>query len=250
VFLGERALIESESGRFTLTGPEGRHATTVRRLAVGERVDVTDGAGLVGRCEVVGVRTGELDLAVVARRVELAPRCRVVVVQAILKGDRSELAVELMTEVGVDEIAPWAAERCVARWRPERADKALAKWRSTAREAGKQSRRAWFPVVTGPVGITEVLGLVAGARLALLLDPAAERQLADVELPHEGEIVLIVGPEGGVSESEAAEVASAGALPVRLGPTVLRGSTVGAVAGALVLNGCGRWKDARGRDSS
>ena len=244
VFLGERAQLES--GRFTLTGPEGRHATTVRRLAVGEPVDVTDGAGLLVRCEVAGVRAGELDLAVVARHAEPEPRCRVVVVQAILKGDRGELAVELMTEVGVDEIVPWAAQRCIARWRPDRADKALARWRSTAREAGKQSRRARFPVVTGQADNSEVLARVAGASLALLLDPDAERRLADVDLPRNGEIALIVGPEGGVSESETADLVGGGALPVRLGPSVLRGSTAGAVAGALVLSGCGRWERAAG----
>lgn len=247
VFLAERAQLESN--RFTLTGAEGRHATTVRRLAAGERVDVTDGDGLLAHCEVVGVRAGELDLAVVARRAEPAPGCRVVVVQAILKGDRGELAVELMTEVGVDEIVPWAAQRCVAQWRPDRADKALARWRSTAREAGKQSRRARFPVVTGQADSKQALARVAGATVALLLDPAAERRLADVQLPREGEregeIVLIVGPEGGISENETADLVGVGALPVRLGPSVLRGSTAGAVASALVLSGCGRWEGAR-----
>ncbi|HEX9030254.1 MAG TPA: RsmE family RNA methyltransferase, partial [Streptosporangiaceae bacterium] len=104
-----------ESDRITLAGPEGRHATTVRRLAPGERVDVTDGAGLLARCEVLAARPGqgELDLLVLERRAEAEPACRVVVVQAIVKGDRGELAVELMTEAGVDEIVPWAAERCV-----------------------------------------------------------------------------------------------------------------------------------------
>lgn len=243
VFLGDRAQLESD--RFALTGPEGRHATTVRRLAVGELVDVTDGDGLLARCEVAGVRPGELELAVIARRAEPEPDCRVVVVQAILKGDRGELAVELMTEVGVDEIVPWAAQRCVARWPPDRADKALARWRSTAREAAKQSRRARFPVVAEQAETAAVLArAIAAARagLVLLLDPAAERRLGEIELPLKGEIVLIVGPEGGVSEAESADLEAAGALPVRLGPTVLRGSTAGAVAGALVLSGCGRWQ--------
>ena len=246
VFLAERAQLESD--RFALTGPEGRHATTVRRLAVGERVDVTDGDGLLAQCEVVGVRPGELDLTVIARHAEPVPRCRVVVVQAILKGDRGELAVELMTEVGIDEIVPWAAKRCVAKWRPDRQDKALARWRSTAREAAKQSRRARFPLVTEQAETAAVLARVARlggaarAGVALLLDPAAERRLADVELPSDREITLIVGPEGGLSETETAELVAAGAQPVRLGPSVLRGSTAGAIAGALVLSGCGRWR--------
>ena len=239
VFLCDRAEVKSD--RFTLAGPEGRHATIVRRLTAGERVDVTDGAGLLASCEIVGVRPGELDLAVRARQFEPEPRCRVVVVQAILKGDRGELAVELMTEVGVDEIVPWAAERCVARWRGDKQDKALSRWRSTAREAGKQSRRARFPAVAELARTAEVAGRVAGSALAVLLDPAAERQLADARLPAEGDIVLIVGPEGGLSDTESAELVGAGALTARLGPSVLRGSTAGAVAAALVLSASGRW---------
>lgn len=248
MFLGDRAQLERD--RFSLTGPEGRHATTVRRLAVGERVDVTDGDGLSARCEVVGVRPGELELAVLARHVEADPACRVIVVQAILKGDRGELAVELMTEVGVDEIVPWAAQRCIARWRPGREDKALAKWRSTAREAAKQSRRVRFPVVTeqaDTAGVVARLAALSRTGLVLLLDPGASRRLADIDLPRDGEIALIVGPEGGISDSEESELVAAGALPVRIGPSVLRGSTAGAVAGALVLSGCGRWQDPNSR---
>jgi 16S rRNA (uracil1498-N3)-methyltransferase len=232
-----------ESERFTLTGAEGRHATTVRRLAAGERVDVTDGSGRLARCEVVGVRPGELDLVVRARLAEPAPRCRIVVVQAVLKGDRGELAVELMTEVGVDEMVPWAAERCVARWRPDRQDKALSRWRSTAREAAKQSRRARFPVVTEQAATAEVARRVSGASAALLLDPTADCQLAGAPLPSDGEIMLIVGPEGGLTDAESATFAAAGAVPMRLGPSILRASTAGAVAGALVLSASGRWNE-------
>jgi 16S rRNA (uracil1498-N3)-methyltransferase len=242
VFICDRAAIGA--GRITLAGAEGRHATTVRRLAPGERVDLTDGAGLLAECEVIAARpgAGELDLAVLARRLEPEPACRLTVVQAILKGDRGELAVELMTEVGVDTIVPWPAERCVARWRPEREEKALSRWRSSAREAAKQARRSRFPEITGPKRTTDVLERVGGAALALLLDPQAARSLTEVRLPRAGEIVLVVGPEGGVSPRESAELTAAGAIPARLGPSVLRGSTAGAVAGALVLSGCGRWE--------
>lgn len=227
---------------FTLTGPEGRHATTVRRLAPGERVDVTDGAGLLAECVVVAARRGELDLAVLARRREPEPACRVTVVQAILKGDRGELAVELQTEVGVDVIVPWAAEHCVARWLPDREDRAVERWRSSAREAAKQSRRSRFPVVTRQAGTAGAVSDVVGpAALAVLLDPAAKTRLADLPLPSEGDIVLVVGPEGGVSRSELARLTDAGAVLARIGPSVLRGSTAGAVAAALVLNRAGRW---------
>ena len=245
------------SERIVLTGAEGRHATTVRRLAPGERVDLTDGAGLLAECVVVAARPGELDLTVLARRSEPEPSRRVVVVQAILKGDRGELAVELMTEVGVDAIVPWAAERCVARWRPDRADRALSRWRSTAREAAKQSRRLRFPELAEQAQTAQVVDLVTAADLAVLLDPAAADSLATVLLPLCGEepqrlpdalpsrschdVVLIVGPEGGISQAESAALIAAGAAPARLGPSVLRGSTAGAVAGALVLSRCGRW---------
>ena len=212
-------------------------------MAPGERVDLTDGAGLLAECEVVAARpgSGELDLAVLARRTEPEPRCLVTVVQAIVKGDGGELAAELMTEVGVDTIVPWAAERSVARWRPGREAKALGRWRTTAREAAKQSRRSRFPLVTAQARTADVLERVRQAALAVAVDPAADTALAAVALPAAGEIVVVVGPEGGISPRERADLTAAGAATARLGPTILRGSTAGAIAAALVLSRCGRW---------
>jgi 16S rRNA (uracil1498-N3)-methyltransferase len=227
-----------------LAGAEGRHAGTVRRLAPGERLDLTDGAGTLAECRVTAVRPGIVELAVLERRTEPPPAPRLVVIQAIPKGDRAELAVETMTEVGVDVIVPWAAERCVAVWRGERADKGAARWRSTAVAAAKQSRRAWFPEVTPLASTADVVGRVGQARLALLLDPEAPEPLFALAASAGagvGEIVLIVGPEGGVAPGEAELLADAGSIGARLGPTVLRASTAGAVAGALVLSASGRW---------
>jgi 16S rRNA (uracil1498-N3)-methyltransferase len=236
----------------TLAGAEGRHATTVRRLMTGERVDITDGAGTMAECVVVTARAGVLELKVLARQAEPAPQPRLVVVQAIPKGDRGEQAVETMTEVGVDVIVPWSAERCVVRWRDDRAAKGVARWRSTAVAAAKQSRRSWFPEVTEVAGTAAVAGLVRGARLALLLDPDAAVALAgrgpagaagrpDVAVPDGGDIILLVGPEGGISPPESGLLTEAGAVGARLGPTVLRASSAGAVAAALVLSAAGRW---------
>jgi 16S rRNA (uracil1498-N3)-methyltransferase len=227
-----------------LAGAEGRHAGTVRRLAPGERLDLTDGAGTLAECRVTAVRPGTVELAVLDRRTEPPPVPPLVVIQAIPKGDRAELAVETMTEVGVDVIVPWAAERCVAVWRGERADKGVARWRSTAVAAAKQSRRAWFPEVTPLASTADVAGRVGRARLALLLDPEAPEPLAVLAASAGsgvGEVVLIVGPEGGVASGEAELLAGAGATGARLGPTVLRASTAGAVAAALVLSASGRW---------
>ncbi len=213
----------------------------MRRLSVGERADVTDGAGAVAECVVTGARAGVVELAVLARREEPRGEPRIVVVQAIPKGDRGELAVEIMTEVGVDAVVAWQAERCVARWRGDRAAKALARWRATAREAAKQSRRAWIPEVTGPEVMPAIAHRVAAADRAILLDPDAPTALSHIRLPDHGEIVVIVGPEGGVSAAEADSAAGAGAVRARLGPTVLRSSSAGAVAAVLALAGSGRW---------
>lgn len=239
VFLAERAALERES--FTLRGPEGRHAATVRRLSVGERADLADGEGTIAECVVTGVRPAEVEFKVLARRAVPAGEPRIVVIQAIPKAERGELAVEIMTEVGVDAMVAWEAERCVARWRGDRAAKALARWQATAREAAKQSRRAWIPEVTGPEATPAVASRVAAASLAILLDPGAAEALGSIPLPALGEIVVIVGPEGGVSPAETDSLTTAGAVTARLGPTVLRSSSAGAVAVALTLSRTPRW---------
>ncbi|MFY9892002.1 MAG: 16S rRNA (uracil(1498)-N(3))-methyltransferase [Streptosporangiaceae bacterium] len=227
--------------RLTLRGQEGRHASTVRRLTAGERADLTDGAGMVAECVVDAARPGELELTVLSRRTEPRPRPQLVVLQAIPKGDRGELAVELLTEVGADVIVPWAAERCVAVWRGERAAKSRARWSSAAEQAAKQSRRIWFPEVTEQAGLAAATSRIAAADSAILLDPDAQVPVTGVPLPADGEIVLIVGPEGGIAPREDEAFRAAGAVPARLGPTVLRASTAGVVAAATVLSRSGRW---------
>ncbi|MDQ6650732.1 MAG: 16S rRNA (uracil(1498)-N(3))-methyltransferase [Actinomycetota bacterium] len=240
VFLVDAADLRAD--RVTLAGAEGRHAAAVRRLGVGERVDLSDGAGTLAECTVLAARRDELDLAVAVRRVVAASEPRLVVVQALAKGDRGELAVELLTEVGADEIVPWAADRSVARWSGERGEKALARWRSTAREAAKQSRRAWLPDIPVMAGTDEVCDRLRGAALAIVLHGAATAPLAGVRLPTAGEVVLVVGPEGGVSEAELAAFAAAGARSLRLGRTVLRTSSAGVVAASVLLAGGPAWR--------
>jgi 16S rRNA (uracil1498-N3)-methyltransferase len=225
-----------------LSGAEGRHAATVRRLAPGERVDVTDGAGQLAECVVSQVRPGVLQLAIQARRAQPPAAPALVVVQALAKGDRGQLAVELLTETGADVIVPWAAQRSVTRWRGERGERALARWRATAQEAAKQARRAWFPVVTPLADGPGVARLVRSAPLAVLLDPGAGTALAALPMPDQGKVVVIVGPEGGVSPAEASALAAAGAVGGHLGPTVLRTSTAGAVAVSVLLSRSSRWR--------
>lgn len=242
VFLVGPAALDGSPSRITLDGPEGRHAVSVRRLQPGEEVVLTDGAGQGAYGRVAAVRgKDELDVDVDGVRVEDEPSPRITVVQALPKGDRGELAVETMTEAGVDAIVPWAAGRCVTQWRGERGAKSLAKWRSTAREAAKQARRLRFPSVAELVTTRQVAALLGGAQFAGVLHEEGSAALAAAPLPSAGSLVLVVGPEGGVAPEELAAFAEAGALAYRLGPTVLRTSTAGVAATALLLTRTGRW---------
>jgi 16S rRNA (uracil1498-N3)-methyltransferase len=223
----------------TVDGAEAHHAVAVRRLGVGEPVLLTDGAGQVAECEVTATGKARLDVVVRSLSSVPAPVPEVVVVQALPKGDRGELAVELLTEVGVARIVPWAAERSVAVWRGDRAAKSLAKWQATAREAAKQARRAWFPEVASLASTEEVAALAAGAPLALVLHEEATEPLPAV-VPDR--VVLVVGPEGGLAPDELAGFADAGARTVRLGAEVLRTSTAGVAAVSALLSRTPRWR--------
>lgn len=224
----------------TVEGDEAHHAVAVRRLGVGESVVLTDGAGssLVGAV----ASTGKRVFTVTVRSVETAPAPApaITVVQAIPKGDRGELAVEVLTEIGVARIVPWAAARSVAVWKGERAEKSLARWRSTAREAAKQSRRVWFPEVSPVMSTSQVAALLSGAT-SVVLHEEASTPLAAVPVPASGEVVVVVGPEGGVTAEEVAAFEAAGAVAVKLGSEVLRTSTAGVAAVSALLSRTPRW---------
>jgi 16S rRNA (uracil1498-N3)-methyltransferase len=229
------------AGTVTLTGPEGHHAAAVRRLRPGERADVSDGAGTLAEGVVTAVARDSVTLAVHAVHAVPAPDPRITVVQALPKGDRGELAVELMTEIGVDSVIAWSAERCVTRWHGDRGTRSLGKWQSTAREATKQSRRPWLPEITGPATLADITKRASAATQAIVLEADAPAKLSTLALPDSGEIILIVGPEGGISPTERTTLSAAGAVEARLGPTVLRTSTAGAAAAAILMTRTARW---------
>ncbi len=223
-------------GEVLVDGSEGHHAVAVRRLRAGERVLVADGSGGGVRGEVVEATKAGLRVRVTELLAEDARPVRLVVAQALAKGDRAELAVEMLTEVGVDEVVPWQASRSVARWSPDRVERGLARWRSTAREAAKQSRRLRVPAVTEPVSTRALAARLAASDLALVLHEDASGPIAQVPLPASGEVVVVVGPEGGISPEELAAFEEAGARTVRVADHVLRTSTAGVVALAALLN--------------
>ena len=234
-------------------GDEGFHAATVRRIRIGEELILGDGTGYLARCVVEETARDGLR-ARVADRWQVTPATPpVTVVQALPKTERSELAIELATEAGADAFVPWRAARCVARWDGARAEKGLRRWRAVARAASQQSRRAYVPTVDGLLSTaalaTRVGEEVASGGLVLALHESAQGPLTDLSLAQAKSVMLVVGPEGGIAPDELAALVDAGAIAVRLGPTVLRTSTAAAVAlGALgVLTP--RWSGSKEVDS-
>jgi len=226
-----------------LAGDEGRHAARVQRIKPGETVYIADGRGTRLTCQVRSVLDDGLKLTVERRESAPVPRPRLVVVQALPKGERGELAVEVLTELGADEIVPWAAARCIVQWHGARGEKALEKWRRTAREAAKQSRRSWVPAVPALHTTAQVAARLAAAA-GLVLHEDAPASMAQVPLPAPGpdaELVVVVGPEGGIAPVELEAFETAGAGVVRLGDSVLRTSTAGAAAVAALSLRMGRW---------
>jgi 16S rRNA (uracil1498-N3)-methyltransferase len=225
-----------------LTGSEAHHAATVKRLAVGESVLLSDGRGGLARARAASVGRDRVVFDVLGRTAHPLPEPRFVVVQALPKGERADLAVEALTELGVDEILPWSATRSISQWRgPDRIERGLAKWRRTALEAAKQSRRPWIPTVAELASTAQAVQRVAAAAAAYLLHEDADVALVAQRQPSAGEIVLIIGPEGGISTEESDAFCAAGAIPVRLGDQVLRTSTAGAAALAVLSVATGRW---------
>lgn len=240
-FVHARSAALAVGATVELSGDEGRHATVVRRLRVGEQIVLTDGAGAAATCTVTDTAKASLTATVDEVSVHPVEEPHVTVVQAIPKGERADLAVEMLTEVGVDVIVPWPAERCVSVWRGDRAARSLDRWRATAREAAKQARRPRFPEVTEPASTEAVAALLAAASVPVVLHEAASGPIGNLPIPGRGRIVVVVGPEGGISDSELAAFAAVGAEPVRLGSSVLRTSTAGVAAVAALLARTRRW---------
>lgn len=229
--------------RVPLTGPEAHHAATVTRVGVGEQVLLGDGHGAGVEGIARRVERDEVLIEVAARRDEPVRSLRFVLVQALTKGGRDEDAVEAATELGVDGIIPWQADRSIVRWRGEKADRALAKWRSVVQAAAKQARRVSVPTVEPMHTTAQVAAMLAEAGdsvVGLILHEDATTRLTAIDLPQSGTVVVMVGPEGGISTEELDSLQAAGAQPVKLGDTVLRAGTAGPAALA-VLSARSRW---------
>lgn len=240
VFLIDHEVLQHARAKdsVTLTGSEGRHAVASLRIRVGEVIELVDGLGLRA-CGTVESVDGKESIRVNVTKVvtEPPPPLRITVVQALPKGAHGELAIDLLTQVGVDAIVPWSAERSVTRWVPGHLEKARSKWQSALAAAAKQSRRARWPLLGDLATTSTVAEIIARADTAIVLHEAAALTLLAVPIdavPGVTEVVLVIGPEGGLSDQERAVFKAAGAHEARLGPTVLRSSSAGAIAVAIL----------------
>lgn len=238
-FLVNPGEISKDTKSFTLDGDEGRHAATVKRMREGEVIHLCDGQGSRAVATVVKVHKHSLDLTIDNFTFEDAPEPRFVVVQALAKGERAELAVEMLTEVGADAIIPWRAEHSIGKW--DSVDKGLEKWRRTSRESAKQSRRAWIPEISNLQTTEQVCELMSQAQSVFVLHESADQALAACAIREQGTIMIVVGPEGGISPAELAAFSNAGARVVHMGASVMRTSTAGAIAVGGLLMRSQRW---------
>lgn len=238
-FLVNPGEISKDTKTFTLDGDEGRHAATVKRMREGEVIHLCDGQGSRVVATVVKVHKQSLDLNLDQFTFEEAPEPRFVVVQALAKGERAELAVEMLTEVGADAIIPWRAEHSIGKW--DSVEKGLEKWRRTSRESAKQSRRAWIPEISNLQTTTQVCEMMSQVQSVFVLHESADQALAACAIREQGTIMIVVGPEGGISPDELVAFSNAGARIVHMGASVMRTSTAGAIAVGGLLMRSQRW---------
>lgn len=239
----------TRGSRFVLGGDEGRHASTVRRLSAGERLDVTDGAGYRLSGVIVAVGVGTVELRVESAGQEPPPAHRLLLVQALAKGGRDEQAVEAATELGVDAVLPWHAERSIVRWRGDKVEKGRQKWTSLVGAAAKQSRRSFVPEVLPVMDTARLASWAGSVDRMIVLHEAADVSLAERIIGVEdggrsgtgSTTALVVGPEGGISDAEIAKLRGSGAETARLGPYVLRSSSAGPAALVLLNHLLDRW---------
>jgi 16S rRNA (uracil1498-N3)-methyltransferase len=240
------ALAPTVGSGVALAGDEARHAITVNRVRVGEVISIGDGNGLMVSGTIATVEPKALEITVETVTAQPSPTIELWLAQALAKGDRDEMAVQAATELGVSGVIPWAAERSISKWTGQKVGKGIERWRAIVREASKQSIRHWIPVVGEHTSSKQLAALGATATV-VLLDPTASTRISELELPTvtpgdtPRRLILVVGPEGGISPHEIEMFETAGAKRVRLGTEILRTSTAGPSALAVLNARLNRW---------
>lgn len=226
---------------FVLGGPEAKHALSVKRMTVGEAIAVSDGSGLRIRGKVSKVQKDSLEISVESLDTLAEPSTKLVLVQALAKGDRDELAIQACTELGIFEVIPWQSDRSISIWKAEKKQKGQARWQSIVTEAAKQSLRAFVPRVKEVVESAELIPVLRAFDQVVVLDPEASTSLTELNPRVGSTVAIVVGPEGGISEQELAAFAKAGFSNLHLGSGVLRTSTAGMAAVSYLQAKLGEW---------
>lgn len=238
------AATASIGDQLRIEGAEAHHAVNVKRVQVGEQLDLLTGQGRRLVIEVTATDKQGMDITVLEVIDEAPPAHPIGLIQALAKSDRDLQAVESGVELGISAVRPWQADRSIVRWNGPKIDKALAKWQALVRSAQKQSRRSFEPTVHPPLGTkalaAEVAELVSGGDLVLLMHEDASQSMTQLvtdwsqQANDSSGVWIIVGPEGGISPSEVEQLTAAGAQLVVLGQHVLRSSTAGPAAVVLI----------------
>lgn len=221
------------------------HAIRSQRLQANDPVLVSDGAGTLAEGVIQTADPRNTQIRVTQVSIEPQPSVRINLVQALAKADRDLLAAEMATELGVDAVTPWQAQRSIVRIRTDRAEKMLGKWRSKLQAAAQQSRRAIIPDLMDPLVTTEVATLhdPENGQYIVVLHEDGITNIDDAVALTSGVQMLhiVVGPEGGVAPEELAAIEQAGGTAVKIGHNVLRSSTAGPVAITLLNQLLKRW---------
>lgn len=219
--------------RVVLRGKEARHAVRILRIKPGETITVSDGRGTVVEALVVTAAQAELTAEVKDRHAVESPLPALQVLHAIPKAGKLDIVVQKLTEIGANVIQPFPAARSVARWDARKAVEQTRRLSTIAREAAKQSRRAWLPEVLAPAPL-EAIDLPAPT---FVLHEEAVTRLRET-LPEQppATVGLVVGPEGGLTAEEVAGLTERGAVAVSLGPLVLRTETAALAASVVLLS--------------
>jgi len=226
----------------TLGGSEGKHAVNVRRMRVGEGIQLSDGRGLRVRGTVSALGNNSLTVAIDSVIRETEPTVGLTIIQALAKGDRDELSIQAATELGCWGVIPWQADRSISKWEGPKIAKSVDRWQTIVAEAAKQSLRVFEPKVAQPISSKQLNSSVGDFDLVLVLDPTAEAGLGSLEIsPAQKSVAIVVGPEGGISDSELSALEQAGAKRVHLGEPILRTSTAGVAAIAVIQAKLGLW---------
>jgi 16S rRNA (uracil1498-N3)-methyltransferase len=229
-----------DSNLIEVSGDEAHHAIKVLRINVGEEILVSDGAGNWVRASVENIEKKTFTAKVLERGFQPEKSPRLIVVQGLPKSDRVKDAIEILVESGVDLIIPWQADRSISKWQKD----SLDKWQSAAVAATKQSRRYRKPEIIDGLSLSQLLEIESENSAVLVMHESATTKLSEVvtsKFAGMSEIIIVVGPEGGISESELTVLEGAGAHIVGLGPEVFRSAHAGGAALSAVSALIGRW---------